>query len=169
MNSADLKTLNTDPDLASHTTKTRTARGGTPLLRRIATCIVMAVVAVGCGRKQPQGLFDFNAPVELVSREYVPSHFETRSVCEPGWTTVADNMSKFDRCASRRQDSVLVAAKWFVIVSQCRGWTESPPSSECGDRGTSKIEVAGEVRYAEAAGLIGQRVRSPYDWAPVQQ
>ena len=62
----NLKTLNNDRDLASPTTNLSERRGRTASLRRVAVWIVLVPVVVGCGRKPTQGLFDLNAPVEIV-------------------------------------------------------------------------------------------------------
>ena len=134
-----------------------------------ALCVVMVLLTAGCGRTPRKSPFDNGAPAEVVSRDYVAGHFEDRSVCDAGWTTDASGASKFDSCASRHHDTSFVFDKWFVTFRQCRGWTLTPPSSECGEQSTNRVEVAGYFQYEEAEQLIGHRVRSIHDWKLVQR
>ena len=129
----------------------------------------MVLLTAGCGRTPRKSPFDNGAPAEVVSRDYVAGHFEDRSVCDAGWTTDASGASKFDSCASRHHDTSFVFDKWFVTFRQCRGWTLTPPSSECGEQSTNRVEVAGYFQYEEAEQLIGHRVRSIHDWKLVQR
>ena len=131
--------------------------------------VVTVLLAMGCGRRPGQSPFDVGAPAEVVSREYVVGHFEERSICDAGWTTGASGASEFDSCASRHHDTSFVSDKWFVMFRQCRGWTLTPPSSECGEQSTNRVEVADYFRYREAEKLIGHRVRSINDWTLVQR